>query len=394
MNSIISQGTRAALWTNAADVSIDRSRFLGNEFGIDVNGTNANFSIQDSVLVNNQDGALLIESINSIEIVGTRIIGTGRSTRLADLQFGFTGNRTIDSLVIQDSRLENLKGFISSSNDSLFSNLVVKDSSISVSGTTHRVENSLFISSRTSFFGSGTFEFLNSEARNGSSISAAHAFASIQNSQFTNARGFDSAFRWLITTGDSELSISNSLFNNNQKQGAGGGAIEIRSEFNSNAMINVVSSTFVNNSADSVGGLIGFEAGRPTQLDVSFQNSILWNNQAPRFDLVQADNLDSINVTATNSIIEDERRGDGLVPFGGAANRNLDLFPEFVDRASGDFRLASNSPAINAGANALLVRDTNDLDGDGNTTEFAPDLDLLDRVFNGRVDLGAFEFGA
>ena len=52
--------------------------------------------------------------------------------------------------------------------------------------------------------------------------------------------------------------------------------------------------------------------------------------------------------------------------------------PLFVDLASGDFHLQTNSPCINAGNNAY-VSVTNDLDGNP-------------RISGGTVDMGAYEF--
>ena len=56
--------------------------------------------------------------------------------------------------------------------------------------------------------------------------------------------------------------------------------------------------------------------------------------------------------------------------------------------------LLPGSPAINAGNSSLLPADTNDLDGDGNTTEPIP-FDQrgtgFDRVFGGQIDIGAVE---
>jgi hypothetical protein len=68
---------------------------------------------------------------------------------------------------------------------------------------------------------------------------------------------------------------------------------------------------------------------------------------------------------------------------------NIDDAPIFADA---DGRLSLFSPCINAGSNAALPPDTADLDGDGDTTEPIPlDLDGNTRVFNGVVDMGAYE---
>ena len=57
---------------------------------------------------------------------------------------------------------------------------------------------------------------------------------------------------------------------------------------------------------------------------------------------------------------------------------NICAAPLFGDAESGDFRLTAESPCINAGDNALA---TGDVDLDGNP-----------RIFDGAVDMGAFEF--
>ena len=54
--------------------------------------------------------------------------------------------------------------------------------------------------------------------------------------------------------------------------------------------------------------------------------------------------------------------------------------PKFVDAANGDYRLAADSPAIDAGSNLNVLGDT-DLNGNA-------------RILNGTVDLGAYEYGS
>jgi hypothetical protein len=77
---------------------------------------------------------------------------------------------------------------------------------------------------------------------------------------------------------------------------------------------------------------------------------------------------------------------------------NIETNPNFVDANNPDpnlvnLRLLSDSPCIDAGDNAALPPDTADLDDDGDTAEPIPfDLDGNDRVWNGIVDMGAYEY--
>ena len=63
-----------------------------------------------------------------------------------------------------------------------------------------------------------------------------------------------------------------------------------------------------------------------------------------------------------------------------------------ADDDYGDLRPRNDSPAVDAGDNALLPADSFDLDDDGDTSEQLPvDLDERTRIFNGTVDIGAYE---
>ncbi len=99
-----------------------------------------------------------------------------------------------------------------------------------------------------------------------------------------------------------------------------------------------------------------------------------------------------------DSCIEDEDPNDLSIPFGGAANGNIDDDPLF-EMQFFNYRLDVGSPCIDKGLNASLPTDVVDLDEDGNVTEeICCDLDMTDRrkpgggpVFFIRVDMGAYE---
>src|SRR6185503_19219040 len=71
------------------------------------------------------------------------------------------------------------------------------------------------------------------------------------------------------------------------------------------------------------------------------------------------------------------------------------LLPEFVDNTQTDFtlndyHLTCDSPCLDAGDGTAFPDDTYDVDGDSNTSEDTPDLDLQPRIVT-TIDLGPYE---
>ena len=116
---------------------------------------------------------------------------------------------------------------------------------------------------------------------------------------------------------------------------------------------------------------------------MNLTNCILWGNLAGE-DPNQID--DSLGkVTLDYSDIQGGWTGNG--------SNNIDEDPLFVDAANDDYRLMLGSPCFDTGdpiVPAELV-DTYDVDQDGDTDEETPDLDLLDRIVNSLIDMGAYE---
>ncbi len=146
----------------------------------------------------------------------------------------------------------------------------------------------------------------------------------------------------------------------------------------------LVHCTLSRNAGRSGGGMYNDNS------DPTLVNCVLWGNT----DDDGSDESAQIHITSgtpvvTHSCIQDDDPDDGSIPFGGAANGNIDDDPLFVrypdpgpdgdwdgvDDDYGDLRLLLNSPCIDAGDNTAVPADTADLDGDGDTSERTP-LDL------------------
>jgi uncharacterized repeat protein (TIGR01451 family) len=176
--------------------------------------------------------------------------------------------------------------------------------------------------------------------------------------------------------------LTNVTFSGNQVNSEGGAM------FNSMSSPRLTNVTISGNTANSEGGAMFNTGSNPT-----IQNSIIWGNELDdgtpsqvagdtptyRYSLVQG-----LNPSGTGNL-------DGTNP----ANDPRFIAPVDASNApptAGDYRLGAGSPAIDAGDNASLPADDDDLDGDGDTSETLPlDLDGNPRIVSNVVDLGAYE---
>jgi predicted outer membrane repeat protein len=176
----------------------------------------------------------------------------------------------------------------------------------------------------------------------------------------------------------SVLEQANVLFRGNRAGGSGGAM------FNLDSTLALINTTFSANTASGDGGGIYNEDS-----SLTIHNSILWGN---------ADSGGSGAAAQVRSVTQNPTIAYSLVQGGCPPNANcsptigypLTDDPQFLDD---DLRLWHTSPAVDAGNNDALPRDSADLDGDGDTAERLP-LDLARRArvtgFD-RVDLGAYE---
>lgn len=208
-----------------------------------------------------------------------------------------------------------------------------------------------------------TSNFHANTGEHGAAISAMRSLQ-ILNSHFT-ANGDASALS--VVSGGGFLVVVNSLFAHNVAGASDGALIALASNANLIGMRNV---TVVDNQ---VGGPLFALAD--SQAYASAYNSIVWGNQCA-----------SLNASAGYSIWQGASQ---------PGSSNLHLPPGFVDAASGDYRLASGSPAVDAANNSYSYQDALDLDGDGDVDELAPDLNLNPRLMDDAsvVDTGASSNG-
>ncbi len=169
-----------------------------------------------------------------------------------------------------------------------------------------------------------------------------------------------------ILVWSSPITLNNCLLADNHAITDSGGAISTDL-----AQANIINTTCVNNTAGNRGGGAFNYVG--TKMTVT--NSIFHGNSANDGSVEDQ----QITVQASNILFINHSYMQGWTgQYMGDANSGDD--PMFVNGPSGDYRLAANSPYINAGDNEAV---TLTLDLEGNP-----------RIADGTVDLGPYEFQA
>ena len=324
------------------------------------------------------------------------------------------------------------RGTLAVEGSAVWGNVVLQSGAgIFSEGGTVTVVDSTFSGNFAGAHGSGIFssgdltvsnsEFTDSSANTGSGIGNAGTLA-VTGTKFSGNSG--SAIDNQLGT----ATVTNSLFESNRALGRHGAGI-----FNA-AEITVTRSTFVGNSADFAGGIYN------NQGTVTLVNSVLAANSAAReggavfnhrgtmaiVSSTVAGNYaedegggilnNDASLTLTNSIVANNVAGTGADIAGQMTPESqfnlVGADPMFLrtpgpgpdgrwgsaDDDFGELALLPDSPAIDAGNNALLPADAFDLDGDGDTAERLPiGMAGNPRVMAGRaagsetVDMGAFE---
>ncbi|MEH1924481.1 beta strand repeat-containing protein [Nostoc sp.] len=164
---------------------------------------------------------------------------------------------------------------------------------------------------------------------------------------------------------------------------------------NDGGIINLLNSTVTNNTFSGILGYAGGVSNRSGT--VNLKNTIVAGNLSLDGRLQLYPDLSGTFNGNNNNLIGSLTGASGTIGTGtDIINPNPGLGP--LQNNGGltlTHALLTGSPAINAGNNNLIPVDTQDLDGDGNTSEPIPyDERGLARVVGGKVDIGAFEVQA
>ncbi|AWV99629.1 hypothetical protein DJ013_16195 [Arcticibacterium luteifluviistationis] len=171
----------------------------------------------------------------------------------------------------------------------------------------------------------------------------------------------------IVNIDNSSAKITNSIIANNVAL-LGGGML------NSYSSPEIVNTTFAKNWAFSDGGAVANVDGSTS----TFINCIFWNNiQDNSINEIGSDILEG---GTTSNVINCITQEKSLYSLGTGILNNYN--PLFVDEENNDFRLASDSPALDAGNNTLW-----------NNTGLTTDIVGNARPLNGIVDIGAYEGG-
>jgi len=171
------------------------------------------------------------------------------------------------------------------------------------------------------------------------------------------------------------VTFVNCLFRENSSYWLGGAITSV-----SSGTFTFLNCTFADNSAllssPSAGAVFKKGAG-----PFSLTNCILWGNFAGEIpkQIIDANEV----ITLAYCDIQD----------GWTGIENIDEDPLFVDADNGNYRLQLGSPCFDSGDpdEKVILPDIFDVDQDKDETERTPDLDLIDRIVNGIVDMGAYE---
>ncbi|WP_313580840.1 MBG domain-containing protein, partial [Chishuiella sp.] len=216
----------------------------------------------------------------------------------------------------------------------------------------------------------------NSSSYSGGGISSSSSVSLVNSSVSGNtSTSGGGIFSYSSSSSSSSVSLVNSSVSGNTSS-YGGGIYSYSSYSSYSSSVSLVNSNLLENKGNSI---VYFDRGNNNQLKI--HNSIIYGNKkmddtlfTNGVDLYGGNVPTEANLEYKNSYIQGITSTD---------NGNIDgtLDPLFTNESSGDYSLKQNSPLVNKGDNALYK-------GNINT-----DTDLANnpRLFNGTIDIGAYE---
>jgi len=175
-----------------------------------------------------------------------------------------------------------------------------------------------------------------------------------------------------IYNNSSELTITNTLFANNEAKGYGGGALFSYSKDNENTSL-LTNVTIAGNKAANSGGGIFMDG----KIALTIHNSIIWGNISTNKNIVHL-NPSTTPITYAYSLVEDITDDQNGNIEGIAANKPI--FAGNINPSSIPYyNLDMSSPGIDAGSNDLY------------TSAVLSDLAGNERIGGGMIEMGAYE---
>ncbi len=210
------------------------------------------------------------------------------------------------------------------------------------------------------------------------STASATGGAIYQSANTTNTRactfnGNQAYYGGAIGVSSGTANVINSLFYSNTSINHGG-ALGTEAV---GATLNITNCTIYGNSAQNSSNAGGVGVYNGT---VNIKNSVLWANTASSGAQIYRS---AGTVTINNS---DYKNGTGDITGTVTANNCINTYPDFVNIATNDFRLAGNSPCLDAGNNSYTT-EAYDIRG----ASFTRKLNKNDGT-SGTIDMGAYEY--
>jgi parallel beta-helix repeat protein len=362
-----------AVWNNRTDCQIKNCTFNGNtapSAGASMYNGDAKVRISNCLFENEGAGfgAVMANFGSGADVIidGCKFSKNKAVTSGGALINGFIAKVTVQNSIFE-TNLAKFGGAIFNQNDS--TRLIVENSAFNENNA-DQVGGAINVSAGIKADIRNTVFFANS-ANFGAAVDISEdsldlAQLVVDRCTFRENLAFNQA--GAININNTDVTVTNSLFTSNSILGTGsGGAISANGSNNKTTRLNVVNSTFIDNSGTLGAGIAQFE-GNDGKAEMTLQNNIFYN---------------------IGNNYEVEAGAPSVVSKGGnfVTDATLDAYfvansdlngsdPLFVDPGNFNYKLQAGSPCIDKGV-----------------ANGAPLVDILGNPRVGLPDIGAYEFG-